>query len=181
MCTTAKTSYNAITSPHGATMESFPFSMKFNCTLERPVDAVRNLLFEGEGKKKGMLTSSTCVYHFFPPSSPLSLSLSVLGAHPRCAPPFGDDEVLRRRTLMFHRGTRGSQLRPRHFISGNIRYLCKTELLMHVRRIYRSRAIIFLLFRSQFFRVGVTATVCGGKENPYDTNLPSFSPPLFSF
>lgn len=73
VCTTAKTSYNAITSPHGATMESFPFSMKFNCTLERPVDAVRNLLFEGEGKKKGMLTSSTCVYHFFPPSSPLSL------------------------------------------------------------------------------------------------------------
>lgn len=58
-------------------MESFPFSMKFNCTLERPVDAVHNLLFEGEGKKKGMLTSSTCVYHFFPPSSPLSLSLSL--------------------------------------------------------------------------------------------------------
>lgn len=138
---------------------------------------------KGRGRKKEcLLVVRACIIFSLLP--PLSLSLSVLGAHPRCAPPFGDDEVLRRRTLMFHRGTRGSQLRPRHFISGNIRYLCKTELLMHVRRIYRSRAIIFLLFRSQLFRVGVTATVCGGvigKENPYDTNLPSFSPPLFSF
>lgn len=164
MCTTAKTSYNAITSPHGATMESFPFSMKFNCTLERPVDAVHNLLFEGEGKKKGMLTSSTCVYHFFPPSSPLSLSLSVLGAHPRCAPPFGDDEVLRRRTLMFHRGTRGSQLRPRHFISGNIRYLCKTELLMRSENLSIARNYIPSLSKPTLSRRRHCHDVCGGGE-----------------
>lgn len=53
---------------------------------------------------------------------------------------------------------KGKSVQLRHFISGNIRYLCKMELLMHVRRIYRSRAIIFLFFRRQLFagRVGVT-------------------------
>lgn len=63
-------------------------------------------------------------------------------------------------------GNKGKSVQLRHFISGNIRYLCKMELLMHVRRIYRSRAIIFLLFRRRLFagRVGVTRWVRGEKE-----------------
>lgn len=63
-------------------------------------------------------------------------------------------------------GNKGKSVQLRHFISGNIRYLCKMELLMHVRRIYRSRAIIFLLFRRQLFagRVGVTWWIWSEEE-----------------
>lgn len=73
-------------------------------------------------------------------------------------------------------GNKGKSVQLRHFISGNIRYLCKMELLMHVRRIYRSRAIIFLFFRRRLFagRVGVTRWVRGERER-------TLTNPLFYF
>lgn len=71
-------------SPHGAT-KSFPFLMKFNCTLEQPVDAYNLLFGEGEGGEKNEYLLVRAYIIFFLSSSP---PLSVLGAHPRCAPPF---------------------------------------------------------------------------------------------